>query len=47
MLQQKMEDKHFVHEKDKKSWCDKLEEVQKQIHELKTKHVSEISVMNA
>jgi hypothetical protein len=42
-----MENRSFVHENDKKTWTDKLDELQKQLYELKVKHVNEVSAINA
>ena len=46
MLQQKMEDRYCVYEKDKKDWCEKVDEVQKEMHLMKTRHIDETAVMN-
>lgn len=47
MLQQKMEDRYIAHEREKKEWQDRVELIQKEMAELKDRHVGEISVMNA
>lgn len=41
-----MEDRYCVYEKDKKDWCEKVDEVQKEMHLMKTRHIDEIAVMN-
>jgi hypothetical protein len=42
-----MENRSFVHESDKKTWTDKVDELQKQLSGQKMKHINEISVINA
>lgn len=46
MLQQKMEDRYCVYEKEKKDWSEKVDEAQKEMHELKNRHINEISILN-